>query len=69
MEHIDKMDNIDLYEMTQQEIDAFINYQDKPRLINIFKDYINVYKYKYTLIFNVYFAVAIMYLYFTNHNK
>ena len=60
MEHIDKMDNIDLYEMTQQEIDAFINYQDKPRLINIFKDYINVYKYKYTLIFNVYFAVAIM---------
>ena len=61
------MDNIDLYEMTKEEIDAFINYQDKPRLINIFN--INLYKYKYTLIFNVYIAVAIMYLYFTNHNK
>jgi len=63
------MDNIDLYEMTKEEIDAFINYQDKPHLTNIFKDHINLYKYKYTLILNVYIAIAIMYLYFTDYNK
>jgi hypothetical protein len=62
------MDNIDLYEMTQEEIDAFINYQDKPRLNNMFIHYINVYKYKYTIIINVYIAIA-LYLYFTEYKK
>ena len=69
MEHIDKMDSIDLYEMSQEDLDAFINYQDKPTLINIFKNHINLYKYKYTIVLNVYIAIAIMYFavpYFTD---